>query len=154
MLNGFGFSFALHHTGKFKIRFRIQQRQWQKYHPDAHYAAGVLRYQREYAVRVSQHCQFVCLTDKHRIRVGEPNFPEAAAERGRRVLTAAESQFLEGDHDLIQFSLIPSVALHIDIPDDISGSRYSGQVHIGLKEGAFDPLSPEAYVRAPFTHRV
>ena len=45
---------ALHHTGKFKIRFRIQQRQWQKYYPDAHYAAGVLRYQREYAVRVMQ----------------------------------------------------------------------------------------------------
>lgn len=39
-------------------------------------------------------------------------------------------------------SIIPSVALQIDIPDDISGSWYSGQVHIGLKEGTFEPSSP------------
>ena len=55
----------------------------------------------EYAVRVRQHCQFVCLDDKHRVKVGEPNFPVAAAERGRRVLTAAGSQFMVGDHDFI-----------------------------------------------------
>ena len=100
------------------------------------------RYQREYAVQVRQHCQFVCLDDKHRIKVGEPNFPVAAAERGRRILTAAGSHFVVGDHDSTKFSVIPPVALHIDIPEDISGSWYSGQVHIGLKEDALEPSSP------------
>ena len=35
---------ALHHTGCFKVRFRVQQHQFRKDHPDAHYAAGVFRY--------------------------------------------------------------------------------------------------------------
>ena len=41
---------ALHHTGRFKVRFKVQQRQFRKDHPDCHYAAGVFRYLREYAV--------------------------------------------------------------------------------------------------------
>ena len=69
-----------------------------------------------------KYSSFFCLDDKHRIKVGEPNFPVAATERGRQVLTVAGSQFLVGDHDFTTFSLIPSVILHIDIPDDISGS--------------------------------
>ncbi len=133
---------AVHHTGRFKVRFRVQQRQFRKDHPDAHYAAGVFRYQREYAVSVKEHSMFVCLDDKHRIKVGEPGFPVAAAERGRRVLQAAGSRFLVGDHDFTKFSIIPSVALQINIPDDISGSWYSGKVSVGTKEGAFEPSSP------------
>ena len=133
---------ALHHTGRFKVRFRVQQRQFRKDHPDAHYAAGVFSYQREYAVSVKEHSMFVCLDDKHRIKVGEPGFPVAAAERGRRVLQAAGSRFLVGDHDFTKFSIIPSVALQVSIPDDISGSWYSGKVSVGMKEGAFEPSSP------------
>ena len=83
-----------------------------------------------------------CLDDKHRIKVGEPGFPVAAAERGRRVLQAAGSRFLVGDHDFTKFSIIPSVSLQVSIPDDISGSWYSGKVSIGMKEGAFEPSSP------------
>lgn len=66
----------------------IQQRQFRKQHPDQHYAAGVFRYQREFAHKFRSHCAFVCLDDKHRMKVGEPNFPVAAAERGRRVVVA------------------------------------------------------------------
>ena len=56
---------ALHHTGRFEVRFRVQQRQFQKEHPDAHYAAGGFRYQREYAVSMKEHRMFICLDDKH-----------------------------------------------------------------------------------------
>ena len=72
---------------------------------------------------------FVCLDDKHRIKIGEPGFPVAAAERGRQVLQAAGSRFLVGDHDFMKFGVIPSVAFNVSIPDDISGSWYSGKVH-------------------------
>ena len=133
---------AVHYTGRFKVRFRVQQHQWRKDHPDVHYAAGIFRYQREYAVLMRKYSSFFCLDDKHRIKVGEPNFPVAATERGRKVLTVAGSQFLVGDHDFTTFSLIPSVILHIDIPDNISGSWYTGQVHIGLKDGALEASSP------------
>ena len=42
---------------------------------------------------VKEHSMFVCLDDKHKIKVGEPGFPVAAAERGRQVLQAAGSRF-------------------------------------------------------------
>ena len=67
--------------------------------------------------------------------------PTSATERGRQVLAVAGSQFLVDDHDFTTFSLIPSVILHIDIPDNISGSWYTGQVHIGLKDGALHSLN-------------
>ena len=133
---------ALAHTGRFKVRFKVQQRQFRKDHVDSHYAAALFRYQREYAVLFKDHSMFYCIDDKHRIKVGEPGFPVAAAERGRQVLQASGSRFLVGDHDFTKFGLIPSVALQITIPDDISGSWYSGKVNIGLKESAFEPSSP------------
>ncbi len=39
-------------------------------------------------------------------------------------------------------SLIPFVALMVDIPDSMSGSWYSGDVHILYKDSAFYPSSP------------
>lgn len=77
---------ALHHTGRLKVRFMIQKRQWRHSHPDSHYAACIFRYMREYAVRVRENCLFICLDDKHKVSVGEPGFPVAAVERGRRVI--------------------------------------------------------------------
>lgn len=137
---------AVHHTGRFKVQFKVQQRQWRKSHPDCHYAAGIFRYQREYAVLMKDHCAFYCLDDKHRIKVGEPNFPTAAAERGRQVLTAAGTQFFVGDHDFTTFSIIPSVVLCIEIPEDVTGSWYSGQVYVGLKDAALEPSSPARHM--------
>lgn len=98
---------ALHHTGRFQIRFKVQQRQFRKTHLDAHCAACIFRYQREYAVTMRDYSMFFCLDDKHRVKVGEPGFPVAAAECGIRVLTAAGSQLLVGDHDFTKFSLVP-----------------------------------------------
>ena len=46
------------------------------------------------------------------------------------------------DHDFTKLSFIPSVFFKVAIPDDISGSWYSGKVHISLKEGTFEPSSP------------
>ena len=127
---------SLHYTGRLKVKFMIQQRQWRKDHPDTHYAAAIYRYLREYEVQVWEHASFVSLDDKHRVKVGEPRFPVAAAERGRKVLVSVGSSFQVGDHDFTKFSIIPSVQLHVDIPTDISDS---GAVHVGLKEGAFEP---------------
>ncbi len=83
----------LHYTGRLNVRFMIQQRQFRKQHPDQHYAAGVFRYQREFTRKFRSHCAFVCLDDKHQMKVGEPNFPVAAAERGRRVVVAMSESF-------------------------------------------------------------
>ena len=80
----------------------------------------------------------VCLDDKHRIKVGEPGFPVAAAERGKKVLVKVGGSFEVGDHDFTKFSLVPSVTLVNTIPSEISGSWYRGSVYFALKEGAFE----------------
>ena len=84
----------------------------------------------------------VCIDDKHRLKVGEPGFPVAAAERERKVLVRAGTTFEVGDHDFTKFSIIPSVSLLVDIPDTISQSWYRGQVFVGYKDAAFEPSSP------------
>ena len=34
---------------------------------------------------LQDHCSFICLDNKHKVKVGEPRFPVASAERGSRV---------------------------------------------------------------------
>ena len=132
----------LGYTGKFKIKYMVQQRQWRHSHPDTHYAAALFRYMREYAVQFRSHCGFVCLDDKHRIKVGEPGFPVAAAERGRRVMVGLNESLTVGDHDFTKFGIIPSVTLLCDIPEDVTESWYGGQVFVLTKDSAFEPSSP------------
>ena len=38
--------------------------------------------------------------------------------------------------------IIPSVVFVCDIPEEVSGSWYTGEVIVMIKEGAFEPLSP------------
>ena len=132
---------ALHYIGRLNVKFMIQQRQFQKEHEDSHYAAAIFRYEREYASQVREHARFLCIDDKHRAKVGEPGFPVAAAERGRKVIVASDTSFEVGDHDFTKFSLIPSVVLQVDIPEDVSEFWYRGQVTITLKDAAFEPSS-------------
>lgn len=93
----------IHYTGKFNIKFMIQARQFRKSHEDTHYAAAVFRYHREMAVNFREFSNYVCLDDKHRIKIGEPGFPVAAAERGRRVLMSRGTSFEVDNHDFTRF---------------------------------------------------
>ena len=45
-------------------------------------------------------------------------------------MVAKDQQFMVTDHDFTRFSLVPSVSLFIDIPEDISESWYQGQVRV------------------------
>ena len=81
----------------------VQKRQFRKTHEDEHYAAAVFQYVREYAIQLRDQCTMVCIDDKHRLKVGEPWFPVAAAERGRKVIVRAGTTFEVGDHDFTKF---------------------------------------------------
>ncbi len=74
----------------------VQARQFRKSHEDTHYAAAVFRYQRELAVRYGKDASFVCMDDKHRIKVGEPKYPVAATRGGTKLLTFANQVANEG----------------------------------------------------------
>ena len=82
---------------------------------------------KEYSIVLGEFCSFVCLDDKHKIKIGEPNYPVAAAERGRRVPVCLDEYLTVGDHDFTKFYLIPSVVFITDIPEKISDSWYSGK---------------------------
>ena len=85
---------------------------------------------------------FASVDDKHRVKVGEPSCPVAAAERDRQVIVRSGTNFQVSDHDFIRFSIIPSVVLLVDIPDATSGSWYDGNVYVLFKDSAYEAPSP------------
>ena len=89
----------------------IQQRQWRHQHVDSHYAAASYWYMQEYAISIREHCSFISIDNKHKVTIGEPNYPVAAADRRRRVPVREDEVFLVGDHDFTKLSVIPSVTL-------------------------------------------
>lgn len=62
-------------------------------------------------------CTSAALDDKHHAKVGEPGFPVAVIERGRRVIVSLNSSMQVGDHDFTRFSVTPSVCFIVEIPD-------------------------------------
>ena len=53
---------------------------------------------------------FVSLDDKHIIKIREPGRPNAAVERGKRVLVGRNETFEVSGHDFCKFSVIPSAS--------------------------------------------
>lgn len=116
----------------------IQQRQFRHSHVDSHYRAALFRYLKEYAIKLRNLAMFVCLDDKHRVKVGEPGLPVESVERGKKVPVSLNQSFEVCDHDFTRFSLIPSVTIQIDIPEAIDDSWYDGQVHVGFKDSVYE----------------
>ena len=85
---------------------------------------------------------FICVDDKHRLKVGEPGFSVAAAERGREVIVSLRQTFAVVDHDFTRFSVVPSVVFHVAVPKSFEGSWYTGNVSVGLKDAVFQASSP------------
>lgn len=73
----------------------------------------------------SVNTAFLSIDEKHRIKVGEPNFPVAAAEWGRQVVVSMNT-----------FCLV------IAVPKKVSDSSYRGRVSVGVKDSIFQPSSP------------
>ena len=123
----------------------VQARQFRLSHIDAH-ASALFRHQREFSIRYQEYVTFASLDSKHTIKLGEPGYPLAAAERGKQVLVSMKTKFQVGDHDFSKFSITPSVCLLIELPETIDGSFYRGDVFVGLKENSFEPSSPLRHV--------
>ena len=110
---------SLQYTGRLNVKFMVLKRQFRSHHDDEQYTAALYRYMKEYAIMVKEHCTMVSIDDKHRIKVGEPGYPVVVVERGRRVMVKAGATFEVGDHDYTKCSIIPPVALVVDIPEKI-----------------------------------
>ena len=120
---------ALNYTGRLNVRYCLQARQLRSTHNDNHYCLAfhywlaVLRMQRKMAIALRDHSTFVCLDDKAKVPVGEPNNPMSTGVHQRRSIVADSSCPLALDHDQAsRGSLTPSVGLHCDIPTSCPAS--------------------------------
>src|SRR6266496_6406406 len=133
---------SLQFTGRLPLKFMVQTRQLRAYHPDTHYASALFHYEKEFAVKFRDITNLVFLDDKHCCKVGEPGFPVAAVERGKKVVVSKDTTFAVADHDFTKTGIIPSVTIICNIPEWINSDFYAGKVCIGLKDPIFQPSSP------------
>lgn len=133
-------------SGRLKLKFMIQARQFRKSHEDCHYASALFRYEKMFAIKYREHVDFICMDDKHTCKVGEPGYPVAAVERGKQVIVGKDKIMAVGDHDFTKISITPSVTFCVDIPEDIEGSFYRGKVFVGLKGNCFEASSPLRHI--------
>ena len=84
-------------------------------HGDAHYCAASWKYMKEYLVKHRDLVTLVSLDDKHKIKCGEPSYPVASAERGKKVIVAENQIMAVGDHDFTKFTLTPSVNFLVNL---------------------------------------
>ena len=74
------YKYASKYTSFLEAKKMVQQQQWRLEHEDSHYSACIFRYMHEYAVLYREYSRFVSLDDKHKIKIGHPGCPAAAAE--------------------------------------------------------------------------
>jgi hypothetical protein len=142
-------AFAIHakNRGRFPLKHRIQSRQFNAFHIDAHYAAARQKYLKDFAVMNRDFCVLISVDDKNHIPVGEPDVPIATIYRSKKAVTHANIPNVAADHDTAsKCKFSPSVAMVIDIPDDISGDFYNGQVTVTLKDTLFEPSNPMRHI--------
>ena len=135
---------AMHHTGRFDIKFRVQSRLVRAEHPDSKYVAVQYKYLKHFAVKFREYCLMICLDDKANVPVGEPGRPQATGVRGHnRSLASLEGPNLSAlDHDFHLVGIVPSVAFVLDIPGNPLDSFFNGGVFVTCKDKIFEQSSP------------
>ena len=107
-------------TGRFNLKFKVQSRQLNTDHQDAHYAAAIFRYLIEFCVRFKDNTALVFVDDKASIPIGEPGVPMATVARGKQTIVHGDIPFMVVDHDTAtKCKIVPSTILMPDIPDTI-----------------------------------
>ena len=133
---------SLQYTGKLRVKFMVEAHQTRMWYQDAHYASAIFHHLKMLAIQYRDLCELVFMDDKHKCKVGEPNAPVAAVERGKAVVVSVDGKkFSALDHDFTRCSITPSVTMFCHIPKDIEDSFYRGNVHVGLKDSTFQPSS-------------
>ena len=73
---------TLAYRSKFHTKVMVQKHQFKHSHVNDYYCAALFCCMKEFASRFRDLAVFISITDKHRIKVGEPSYSVAAAERG------------------------------------------------------------------------
>ena len=109
---------AITYTGQLKVRYMVQQRNIRKFSPEDHYCAALYKNVRCLAVQIKEYSATLGTDDKCKIKFGKSNFLIAAGTHRKQVLVA-RGTFI---HDMSCITLVPTVVLNHDIPDNLDQS--------------------------------
>ncbi|XP_060585359.1 uncharacterized protein LOC132741240 isoform X2 [Ruditapes philippinarum] len=135
---------ALNYTGRYNVKYAVQQRLLRAQHVDSPYAYYQYDLLKHFAVKWRSVTLMQCLDDKAIIPVGEPGKPTAACSRShnRGLVAGTNPQLLSLDHDYNICGLVPSVYLDVIIPSQVTETFHRGDVHITVKDKIFEASSP------------
>ena len=83
---------------------------------------------------------------KPKIPAGNSGVPEAATSHMRKAVTTKKLILESSDHNNGSVNLTPSVTLLCDLPEKVTGSFFTGQVYVGIKDSIFEPSDPFRHV--------
>ena len=133
---------AKNYTGKFNLRYAVQQRILRVQHVDGEYCRQQFYLLKAFAVKFRQYCLFLSLDDKAIVPVGNPDHPVSTGVRSHHgAIVANSNPVVALDHDFHVAGLVPSVCFVVDIPPTSKDSFYRGKVHVGVKDKVFEPSS-------------
>lgn len=138
---------AMSYTGKFDVKYAVQQRLTRARHPDSSFAYSQFVMMKEMAVDIRDESLFICLDDKSVVPIGEPGKPVSTNVRAHnKSLTLASTKLSALDHDFHIHGAIPSVMFTVDIPENHLDSFYKGSVDVTVKDKVFTPSSPIRHI--------
>ena len=125
------------HTGRLKIKLKIQSCILRAHHPDKNYCWSMWTYLREFLVMKREFASLQSCDEKKSIPVGEPGNYVQAVEKTRKIMCRIDGRWVALDHGWSKSNIVPSVVLQIEIPETLHGSWYAGTVCVILKEKTF-----------------
>lgn len=135
---------AENYTGRFNVKFAVQQRLLRAQHEDAQFALHQFYMLKDMAVKYREFAYMQCLDDKAIVPIGEPYRPLSTGVRAHHQgLTVTNSRgLLCLDHDYSVAGMVPSVCFQVSIPESSRDSFHSGTLHITVKDKVFQNSSP------------
>ncbi|KAK6189772.1 hypothetical protein SNE40_001768 [Patella caerulea] len=131
---------ASHYTGRFKVKYAVQQRLIRATHPDSGFAFYQFQMMKKLAVKLRDDAVMICLDDKAIVPVGEPGKPISTNVRSHnRSLVVGDTKLSALDHDFHIHGAIPSVLFEVSIPENEDESFYQGTVNVTVKDKVFQP---------------
>ena len=128
---------ALHHTGRFAIKFAMQTQQIGGSHDDVWFCQYHLRLLKHFAVRWKDSACVLSLDDKAIIPIRKPGSPVTTTVRQHNCYLAPlyGAAVVPLDHDFHVCGIIPSLSLR----SQTHNPTFTGDIHMVLKDKIFHP---------------
>lgn len=111
---------AVHYTGKFNLKYSVQQRLLRVQHMDSDYCRQQFLLLKSFAVKWKDFSIFQSLDDKAIIPVGNPDQPVSTGVRSHHGgIVCNDNKIVALDHDFHVAGIVPSVCFNVSVPESI-----------------------------------